>query len=234
MKSHKPAPVRTPLTRERVLRAAIALADQDGLPALSMRTLGAALGVQAMSLYNHVADKDDILDGMVDLVVAEIDVPLASDPWKAAMVQRATSAHAVLLRHPWACGLLMSRANVGPAMLRYVDATIGCLEAAGFPLPLVDHAWNAMDSHIYGFTLQKLNFPFQADEYAQVAAAYLPSLSRERYPAMHALTVMVVKGEHDGIHDLAFGLNLLLDGLERLLPQGSTGQTFSTDPHCAP
>lgn len=167
---------------------------------------------------DHVADKDDLLDGMVDLVVAEIEVPLASDPWKEAMIRRATSAHAVLLRHPWACGLLMSRANVGPAMLRYVDATIGCLHAAGFPLPLVDHAWNAMDSHIYGFTLHRLNFPFQAEEYAQVAAAYLPSLSRDRYPAMHALTVLVVKGEHDGIHDLRFGLDLLLDGLERLLP----------------
>ena len=219
MKTRKPQPVRQPVTRERVLRAAIDLADQQGLAALTMRALGAALDVQAMSLYNHVSDKDDILDGMVDLVVAEIEVPLATQPWKTAMVGRAVSAHTVLLRHPWACGLLMSRANVGPAMLRYVDATIGCLRAAGFPLPLVDHAWNAMDSHIYGFTLQKLNFPFQPEQNAQIAAAYLPSLSPAQYPSMHALTVLVATGGHSGLHDLEFGLGLLLDGLERLLAQ---------------
>jgi hypothetical protein len=136
------------------------------------------------------------------------------------MRRRALSAHGVLMRHPWACGLLMSRANVGPAMLRYVDATIGCLRGAGFALPLADHAWNALDSYIYGFTLHKLNFPFEAGEYASVAAAYLPSLSAERYPAMHALTRLVATGGHDGLHSLEFGLDLLLDGLERVRAEG--------------
>lgn len=220
MATRKRADTRQPVTRERVLRAGIAMADTEGLAALTMRALGEALGVQAMSLYNHVNDKEDILDGMVDLVVAEIDVPSRSGPWRDAMRTRALSAHAVLLRHPWACGLLMSRVNVGPWMLRYVDATIGCLQAAGFPLPLADHAWNALDSYIYGFTLQKLNFPFEAEEYAKVAAGYLPHLSAEQYPAMHALTTLVAAGRHDGLHDLEFGLELLLDGLERQL-QGS-------------
>jgi AcrR family transcriptional regulator len=207
---------RAPLTRERVLRAALALADEQGLASLTMRTLGAALGVQAMSLYNHVANKDDLLDGIVDLVVGEIQVPSREVPWRVAMRERALSAHAVLLRHPWACALLMSRANVGPHMLRYVDATIGCLHRAGFPLPVVDHAWNAVDSYVYGFTLQKLNFPFRPDEYSKVAASYLPTLADGRYPSLKLLTEAVVAGEHDGLHDLDFGLELLLDGLERV------------------
>lgn len=221
MATAKRPETRQPVTRERVLRAGIALADAQGLASLTMRALGEALGVQAMSLYNHVNDKEDILDGMVDLVVAEIDVPSRSMPWRDAMRRRALSAHAVLLRHPWACGLLMSRVNVGPWMLRYVDATIGCLHGAGFPLPLADHAWNALDSYVYGFTLQELNFPFEAQEYAKVAAGYLPHLSAEQYPAMHALTALVAAGRHDGLHDLEFGLGLLLDGLERQL-QGVT------------
>ena len=111
----------------------------------------------------------------------------------------------------------MSRANVGPAMLRYVDATLGCLHGAGFSLPMADHAWNTLDSYLYGFTLQKLNFPFKPNEYAMMAAAYLPSLSPTQFPAMHALTVLVATGRHNGLHDLEFGLELILDGLERVL-----------------
>jgi AcrR family transcriptional regulator len=185
-----------------------------------MRSLGARLGVQAMSLYNHVPNKDAVLDGIVDLVVAEIQVPSTSGPWRIAMRARAISAHEVLLRHPWACALLMSRANVGPAMIRYIDATIGCLQAAGFSLPMVDRAWNAMDSHIYGFTLHELNFPFAPGEYAEMAARYLPSLSAREHPHMRALTELVATGRHDGLHELTFGLDLLLDGLERLLEEG--------------
>lgn len=208
--------VRAPLTRDRVLHAAITLADQEGLAALTMRALANGLGVQAMSLYNHVANKDDLLDGIVDLVVSEIEVPSEADPWQVAMKRRAMSAHAVLLRHPWACGLLMSRAAVGPAKLRYVDATIGCLARAGFSLAMVDHAWNALDSFIYGFTLQQLNFPFKAEDYSSIAASYLPSLSAKQYPWMRALTYQVATGAHNGLHSLDFGLELLLEGLERL------------------
>ncbi len=123
---------RAPLTKERVLRTAVALADKIGIGSLSMRRLGQALGVEAMSLYKHVSNKEDILDGIVDLVVAEIDLPTVDDDWKSAIRRRATSAHAVLMRHPWVTMLLVSRANVGPAMLSYVDATIGCLREAGF------------------------------------------------------------------------------------------------------
>ncbi len=209
---------RVPLTRERVLRAAVVMADEQGLASLTMRALGGALGVQAMSLYNHVANKDEILDGIVDLVVSEIEVPSESDEWKVAMRKRAISAHEVLLVHPWACGLLMARMNIGPAMLRYVDATISCLHRAGFSLPVVDHAWNALDSYIYGFTLQKLNFPLQGDQYSAMAASFLPMLvASKQYPGLLALTEQVAAGAHDGLHDLDFGLELILAGLDRLL-----------------
>lgn len=209
---------RTPLSRDQVLRAAVAIADAQGIDALSMRALGEAVGVQAMSLYNHVSNKDDILDGIVDLVVQEIEVPPAAGGWRAAMVGRAGSAHRTLLRHPWACGLMMSRVNIGPGMLRYIDATIGCLLDAGFSLELADHARNAIDSHIYGFTLQALHFPLERSRYAEMAAQFLPMLPAERYPSMRALTISVAAGRYDGLHDLGFGLGLLLDGLEALRP----------------
>ena len=214
--TRKKSEARPGLTRERVLRAGVALADAEGLDALTMRSLGEALGAHAMSLYNHVSDKEDLLDGMVDLVVAEIEVPSLADPWMLAMRKRALSAHAALLRHPWATALMMSQSNVGPARIRYVDATLAALHAAGFSLPMADHAWTALDSYIYGFTLMKLNFPFAPGQYAAVAAAYLPSLSAERFPAMHALTTLVATGRHDGLHELEFGLELLLEGLERI------------------
>ena len=217
------SPARTPLTRAAVLRAAIAIADAEGLDALSMRALGAALGVQAMSLYNHVANKDAVLSAIVDEVVGEIELPRPGEPWKAEMRRRATSAHAVLLRHPWACGLMMSRTNTGPAMLRYIDATLGCLHAGGFSLPMADQVWNAMDSFVYGFTLQALRFPVRPEDFAATASAHLHLVPADRYPAMHALSVMVARGEHRGLQELEFGLALLLDGLERLRGEGGDG-----------
>jgi AcrR family transcriptional regulator len=206
-----------PLSRERILQVALQKADTEGIAALSMRKLAQEFGVKAMSLYNHVANKDDMVDGMVDLVVGEIELPRLDVDWKTAMRQRAISAHTVLLRHPWATLALMSRVNVGPAMLRYVDATLACLVEAGFSYPMADYAWNALDSHIYGFTLQALNFPFQADEYAAAAKDYVAMIPPETYPYLNQLTHHVMDGRHDGLHDFEFGLNLLLDGLETLM-----------------
>jgi AcrR family transcriptional regulator len=205
------------LSTDRVLRAALALADGGGTEALSMRRLGQELGVEAMSLYKHVANKDAILDGIADLVVAEIALPEPGDGWKAAMRRRGISAHEVLLRHPWACMLLMSRPNVGPAMLRYVDSTIGTLRGAGFPVRLADHAWNTMDSHIYGYTLQKLNFPFDPAQYGEAAGTYLPRLPPGAYPHLTEMALLVMEGGYDGVVGFTFGLDLILDGLERLL-----------------
>jgi len=212
-----PAARRSPLTRERILRAAIRLADRHGLDALSMRRLAATLKVEAMSLYNHVANKDDVLDGMVDLVIGEITLPTPGGDWKAAMRVRATSAHAVLLAHPWAALLVVSRMNVGPNMFRYIEATLATLRQAGLSWAETDRAWNAMDSFIYGFTLQLLNFPVEPNEYASAAAGFLPMLPAAQYPTLHEMTTLVATGAHDGTHDFAFGLGLLLDGLERMV-----------------
>jgi AcrR family transcriptional regulator len=204
------------LTRDRILRTAVRLADKGGIDAISMRKLAQSLGVEAMSLYNHVANKDEVLDGITDLVVAEIALPPRGGDWKEAMRARARSAHEVVLRHPWATMLIVSRFNIGPAMLRYIDATLAVLHDAGFSLELADRAWNAMDSHIYGFTLQQLNFPLEPSEYASAAREFLPMLPADQYPHMRALAELVIDGKHFGVHDFDFGLDLLLDGLDRL------------------
>lgn len=204
------------LSKERVLQAAATLADEIGIAALSMRRLGEVLGVEAMSLYRHVASKDELLAGIVDIVAGEFELPAVGANWKKAMHRRSISAHAALLRHPWATLLLVSRVNVGPAMLRYVDATIGCLREAGFSYAMADHAWNALDSYVYGFTLQKLNFPFEPEEYAKVAKAFLPMIPADTLPYLNGLSQQVIDGHHDGLHQLEFGLDLLLDGLDKL------------------
>jgi AcrR family transcriptional regulator len=207
----------TPLNRERILLAAIRLADDGGIESLSMRKLAQELGVQAMSLYNYVENKDDLLDGIVDLVVGEIEVPNLALEWKTAMRLRANSAHQVLLRHPWATMPIVSRINVGPAMLRYIDATLGCLCEAGFSFEMVDRAWNAIDSHIYGFTLQELNFPVAETEYVNAAKEYIPNIPADKYPYMNRLTHNLINGHYDGIAEFGFGLELILNGLEKLL-----------------
>ncbi|MEM9219715.1 MAG: TetR/AcrR family transcriptional regulator [Cyanobacteria bacterium P01_F01_bin.150] len=205
-----------PLSRDRILQTALQLADAEGLEALSMRKLAQVLGVKAMSLYNHVANKKDIIEGIVDRVMGEIELPDIDADWKTAMRGRAISAYQVLLRHPWAAIAIMSGVNVGPAALRYVDATLGCLRKAGFSWQMADYAWNTMDSHIYGFTLQALNFPFEEDEYAVVAKEFISIIPPEQYPYLNGLTQEVIAQRYNGIHQFEFGLDILLDGLERL------------------
>jgi AcrR family transcriptional regulator len=203
-----------PLTRERVLAAALEMADHEGIEGLSMRNLAAKLKVEAMSLYNHVDGKEGILDGLVDLVAGEIELPRGGGDWREAMRARARSAHAVLLRHPWATMLFVSRMNIGPNMLRYVDATIGCLTDAGFGYAQADHAWTALDAYIYGFTIQKRNFPLEPTQYAAVAKGFLHLIPVETFPHLNGMSQEVIAGRHDGLHQLEFGLELLLTGLE--------------------
>lgn len=214
-----PTSRRTPLSRDRILRAGIRLADRKGIEALSMRRLATALGVEAMSLYNHVANKDELLDGMVDIVVGEITLPVPGGDWKATLRARAHSTLAVMTAHPWAPMLIVSRITVGPNRLRYIDASLGVLREAGFSWAETDRAWNTMDNYILGYTLQQQNFPVDPDEYAAAAAAYLPMLPAATYPYMHELTARVADGSHDGTLDFAFGLQLILDGLDRLRGQ---------------
>jgi AcrR family transcriptional regulator len=198
------------------LRAAIRLADEGGLESVSMRRLGQALRVEAMSLYKHVANKDDVLDGIADLVMGDFEVPSGDVHWKAAIRQSAISAHQVLLRHPWASSLIESRLNAGPARLRYLDAGIGVLSAAGFPMPIVIRAVMALDSHTYGFVLQELAWPFDVEDAPEVAATFARGLPAGEYPNLVAIAEMAATAPHGVPVDFEFGLDLILDGLERL------------------
>jgi AcrR family transcriptional regulator len=206
---------RRPLTRERVLRAAIDIADRSGIESLTMRRLGQELGVEAMSLYNHVANKDDILDGIVDLVLGDIHVPPTGTHWRTAMRERALSAHEVLLAHPWAAMQIMSRFNIGLGMTRYLDATLGRLREGGFSIEGALDAWHALDSHIYGFTLQELGLPFDAAEAPRVSADVLAQLSTAEYP--HVVEIISHVMRSGRVEDFEFGLELILDGLQRTL-----------------
>ncbi len=218
----RPEP-RTPLSRERVLRTGLALADEHGLEWLSMRKLGNALGVEAMSLYHHVANRDDLLDGMIDLVFAEIEIPADVD-WKTAMRARGVSVREVLGRHRWANGLMESRSVPGPANLRHHDDVIACLRRAGFPIALVAHAYAALDSYIYGFAMSDRALPFESPEQiAELAQAILARFPVDEYPHLAELTFEhVLKPGYDYGKEFAFGLDLLLDGLEGALEAGAS------------
>jgi AcrR family transcriptional regulator len=207
------------LNRERVLRAATALADAGGIESLTMRRLGEELGVEAMSLYKHVANKDDLLDGMTDRVFAEIEVPDGSTDWRTAMRERAISVRDVLSRHPWATPLMQSRTSPGPATMRHHDTVIGILRGAGFPVALAAHAFSALDSYIYGFALQQRSLPFETgEEAAELAEAILARFPADEFPHLAELTVQhVLQPGYDYADEFQFGLDLILDGLEEAL-----------------
>jgi AcrR family transcriptional regulator len=213
-----------PLNRERVLRAAVLLADQDGIESLSMRKLGLRLGVEAMSLYNHVANKDDLLDGVVDLVVSEIEIPSEAPGWKEAMRRRAVSAQAAFARHPWAISLVESRESSGPVRLRYFDWVLGTLRRAGFTLETAARAFSILDSYVYGFGRQQLATSAARDVSPEEAAkAFLGALPADEYPYLREMVVdYAMKPGRDEIVDFEAGLEIILDGLERLL-DGTAG-----------
>lgn len=208
---------RAKLSATAIGRAAIHIADTEGIDAVSMRSTANALGVQAMSLYNHVQNKEALLDVMVDLVAAEIELPTTGVAWQDFLRQRCRAAYVMLQAHPWASALLLSRMNTGINMLRYVDATIAALIDAGFTYPQADHAWNAIDNHLYGFVLQEQQFPIAPEAYASVAGEYLPQLEALDLPHLTQMTKLVANRTYNGLHDFDFGLNLIIDGLEQLL-----------------
>ena len=215
MQTDPTAEPRIPLSKERVLRAAVNLADEAGIESLTMRKLGQELGVEAMSLYNHVSNKDDILDGIVDIVVNEIDLPSNEADWKTDMRQWAISAREILLRHPWACSLIVSRPRVDSAWLRYFDSAFGRLREAGFSIEMTHHAWHVLDSHILGFTLQELNSPFDTEEIPEVAAMFPRQVPPDEYPYItEYITDVFMDSGHDDDFEFEFGLDLILDGLE--------------------
>jgi AcrR family transcriptional regulator len=202
-----------------VVCAAVARADAGGIESLSMRKLGEELGVEAMSLYTHVASKDDLLDGMTDAVFAEIELPSETADWRTAMRERALSARAALARHPWAIRLMQSRTSPGPATLRHHDAVIGALRRSGFSLALTARAFSVLDAYIYGFALQQAALPFDTvEEAAEVGKLMAARMPAERFPYLAEFTVgHVLQPGYDYGAEFERGLELILDGLERAL-----------------
>lgn len=218
-KTGKPEPgTRGSLTRDLVLRAALKIMDESGIESLSMRLLGTRLGVEAMSLYNHVANKDEILDGALDLVLEEIAIPSADAPWRSAMHARAVSAWHAFRRHPWASALLDSRVSSSPARLRYFDAMIGSLRRAGFSFELAARALSILDCYVYGFGRQVLNMASSDEKDDRKRAEALHDIvPGGSFPYLARMTELVMKTGYDEAADFDFGLTLILDGLERLL-----------------
>jgi AcrR family transcriptional regulator len=207
---------RVPLNRDRVVVEAVAHADSNGTDGLTMRSLAGVLGVAPMALYRHVANKDDLIDGMVDVVFAEIDLPAATAGWKVAMGRRALSAREVLARHRWAIPLLESRTHPGPASLRHHDAVLAVLRGAGFSSVTATHAFNLLDSYIYGFVLQETNLPFSGpDELAEVGAAMLEHMPADQYPHLVEVATELIAAGFDYAAEFEYGLDLLLDAIER-------------------
>ncbi len=216
-------PGREPLTRERVLRAALELADARGIDAVSMRKLGEVLHVEAMSLYRYVDGKEAVLDGLADLVTAEFDVPVRGGDWRAEVRRSAVSAHEALLRHPWASSVLESRMNPGPTRLRYLEAVLGVLREAGFDWATVGRAFMAIDSHTYGFAMQEQAWAFDPAVSDEIAATFAAMLPGDAYPNLIAMATYSATGPDAVRPEFTFGLDLMLDGLERLR-QGRAGE----------
>lgn len=209
---------RPPLTRQRVLDAALALVAREGLDALSMRRLAQELGVEAMSLYNHVASKDELLDGLVEAVVAQIEIPSPGLPWKEALRRRAASARQVFLRYPWAPSLSDTRRNAGPARLADCEAVFGVLMGAGFSERLSMSAQLALDSFVLGFTLQEASFPGPGQEQQQAIEHFRQHHDLSKFPLLLRVTEQAARASGLGRdEDFFFGLGLLLDGLEAAL-----------------
>jgi AcrR family transcriptional regulator len=209
-----------PLSRERVLRAAVALADQAGVDALSMRRLAQELGVVPMALYKHVASKDELLDGMVDVVVGEIDPPASGTDWKTAIRRRVLSARGALLRHPWASQVLESRTDPTPAVLEYMDSMIGMFRAGGFSIDLTHHAMHAMGSRLLGFSQELYDDSVDLDPEAtavmlQRMAGKFPHITELVMAITHEEASVVGQGCDDQF-EFEFALDLMLDGLDRL------------------
>ena len=215
---------RQPLSRDAILDAAVTLLDREGLDGLSMRKLGTALGVEAMSLYNHVAGKGDLLDGMIDIVFGEIEPPAAGGDWKAELRKRAVSTRQALLRHRWAVGEMEGRGAHGPSNLRVHDAVLGCLRAAGFSIEMTVSAMSVQDAYIYGFALQQTDMtPETAEDFAAVAQEQMVQYADALAEYPHLVEVVggyVAQAGYDYDAEFLFGLGVILDGLDRLLAAG--------------
>ncbi|WP_374458321.1 TetR/AcrR family transcriptional regulator [Nocardioides sp.] len=212
---------RPPLSPERVIDAASRVADASGLTGVSMRSVGRELGVEAMSLYHHVASKDALLDGLADWVFTRIETPTPHGSWRAQMEARARSARTVLAAHPWGLGLVESRRSPGPATLRHHDAVLGCLRAAGFSVALAAHAFSVLDAYVYGFVLTEVNLPFQPGEPAEDFIEELRAVMAEHPHLAEMVAEQVVGRDYAYGDEFDYGLALILDGLEARFREGS-------------
>ncbi|KQR51947.1 AcrR family transcriptional regulator [Leifsonia sp. Leaf336] len=214
-------PARPRLTRDAVLRRALERADAVGLDALSMRSLASELGVVPMALYKHVANKDELVDGMVDLVWAEVEPP-AGATWREAMRARAVSLRGALRRHPWAVGLMESRIRPGPANLAAHNAMMGCLREAGYPFRTTVHVTSVLDAYVYGFALQEKTLPFDTPEESGKVAAEkeqsVPPELAQYFPYLVEVVAELAQAGYDYDEEFATGLDLILDGVERRWP----------------
>jgi AcrR family transcriptional regulator len=208
---------RRPLSRDRILRAALELADAAGVESITMRKLGHALGFEAMSLYNHVASKDDVLDGILDLVLGETQLPAPEGDWDAAIRTSAISVHEALRRHPWACTLLMSPGRIRPARLRYMDALLGRLREAGFSAETTYTAYHVLDAHIFGFSLWQTSHTYTPAQTAEIADVFERTITVDAYPYLHEHGQQhFAEGPHREVNPFEFGLDLILDGLKEI------------------
>lgn len=207
---------RQPLTRERALTAAMELADAQGIESLTMRKLAQQLGVEAMSLYYHVKNKDDILGGIVDMVFCEVELPQDDDDWMTAMLRRGNSLREVMVRHPWAISVMEAQTAPGPCNLRHHDAVIESCLKHGFSIQMTGHAFAMIDSYIYGFVLQEVNLPFDdTSDIEAVVDMLLAEMRPELYPSLTLLTTeYVLQPGYSYGNEFGFGLNLVLTGLE--------------------
>jgi AcrR family transcriptional regulator len=208
---------RIPLSRDRILRAALALADESGIEAVTMRKLGETLGFEAMSLYNHVANKDDLLDGILDLVLAETEPPGRDGDWVDAIRESAVYVHAALRRHPWSARLMMAPERVRPARLRYMDSLLGSIRAAGFSADTTYHVYHVLDGHIFGFSLWEISHtytPADASKFVEMIDRIIP---RDEYPFLREHGDQhLSEGPHREVSAFEFGLDLILEGLRKL------------------
>jgi len=215
---------RPPLSRQRVVDAASRVADTSGLAGVSMRSVGRELGVEAMSLYHHVASKDALLDGLADWVFERIDTPSTAGSWRTEMEARARSARTVLAAHPWGLGLIESRRSPGPATLHHHDAVLGCLRTSGFSVALAAHAFSVLDAYVFGFVLTEVNLPFAPGESAEDFVADLGPLMAAHPHLAEMVAEQVVGRDYAYGDEFDYGLTLVLDGLEARFEEARTAE----------
>jgi AcrR family transcriptional regulator len=211
------ATTRLPLTRDRILRAALELVDEQGLEALTMRRLGQRLGFEAMSLDNYVANKEDVIDGMLELVLAETDLPRTADDWASAVRESAISVHAALQRHRWAGGQLIAYGRVRPARLQYIESLLRQLREGGLPAEAAYVAYHILDAHIFGFSLWEASHTFSEEDVAEMSAVFENVITPEQFPYLREHGQQHFdEGPHHDVNAFELGLDLIIDGLKKM------------------